>query len=135
MSNKVHIELTSEKTSIKAVEPLLADFKQLASIDDEKYYNILIAVTEAVNNAIYHGNDCDVNKKVSIYAEYKSDELIISVTDQGGGFDPQDVADPRDPENLLKDSGRGVFLIKELSSDYRFIPIPGGMMVTMKFKI
>lgn len=135
MKKKVHIELTSEKTSINAIEVLLADFKDFANIENEKYYNILIAVTEAVNNAIYHGNHCNVSKKVNIYVEYKNDELSISVTDQGGGFDPQDIADPRDPENLLKDSGRGVFLIKELSSDYRFIPIPGGMMVTMKFKI
>ncbi len=125
----------SDRKSIKLVEPFIANIKNDYNIADEKYYNILIAVTEAVNNAIIHGNKCCCSKFVNLQLEIENSFLIISVQDQGSGFDPEKVADPREPENLFKTGGRGVFLIKELSDDIEVSSNSCGGKIVMKFKI
>lgn len=109
-------ELTSQRKAIKEVEPMLQFFREQFLWKDEIYYNILIALTEAVNNAIIHGNRCDPDKKVNIIIKATDSLIEIYVSDEGAGFDPDKIEDPRAPENLLKSSGRGIFLIRELSS-------------------
>lgn len=127
-------ELTSQRKAIKEVEPMLQFFREQLHLKDESYYNILIALTEAVNNAIIHGNRCDPDKKVVI--DIKADEsgLEIIVTDEGKGFNPDNVEDPRSPENLLKTSGRGIFLIKELSLNSSYSFTESGTTVFIKFR-
>ena len=132
---KLILELPSERKSINEVEPALSGFRKKYNIRDDVYYNILIAFTEAVNNAIIHGNKLNVKKKVSFSIEKNLDELLICVSDEGLGFNPQQVADPRHPENILKDNGRGIFLIKELSSSVEFNISEKGSVIIMHFKI
>jgi len=96
---------------------------------------MLIAVTEAVNNAIIHGNKCNPQKEVIISIEGKTEEIIITIKDHGGGFDPSMVADPRQPENLLKEHGRGIFLMKEISDQLSFRSNKSGTIVILNFKI
>lgn len=92
------------------------DFSE-SDVDD-----IAIATTEAVSNAIIHGNKSDVTKKVVIEIMEKPDRMIINVWDEGVGFDPHTIDDPLLPENLLRESGRGVFILKSLMDrvDYSF---------------
>jgi len=127
------IKLKSEKGCVKKIEPLLFEVKDKLNIKDEKFYNMLIAVSEAVNNAIIHGNKCSVDKFVIVNIEVKNKEILIEVQDEGAGFNPDLIEDPRKPENLLKINGRGVFLIKELATSYKFIKTSKGTIVKMRF--
>ncbi len=132
---KIKEEYDSEKKSILNVEPLINSLKDKLEIPLEKYYNILIAVSEAVNNAIIHGNKLNKDKKVQIVIEANNEQIDIIIHDEGEGFEPDELNDPRAPENLLKDSGRGVFLIKELSDKSEFIHSDNGTDVFMTFYI
>jgi serine/threonine-protein kinase RsbW len=102
------------------VERLIDDVCQLYRVNEDGYGNMLIAVTEAVNNAIHHGNSDDPEKSVRIGFESDENTLTFSVTDEGPGFDYTNLPDPTDPANLDKISGRGVFLMTNLSDSIRF---------------
>lgn len=117
----IHKEiLATDKTAISRVEPILIKFKSDFGVPDEKYYNIMIAVSEAVNNALNHGNKLNPAKKVYFDLEADETHITIIVRDEGNGFNPEEIADCTDPENLLKSSGRGVYLIRELMHDVDF---------------
>lgn len=133
----IHIEtdFESDKKAIKLVEPMIQSVKETIPIKTEKFYNILIAVTEAVNNAIIHGNKCDNSKKVFMTVKANYNDIIVTIEDQGFGFDVNSLADPRNPENLLKESGRGVFLIRELTDICDIKPTNHGTFVSMTFKL
>lgn len=132
---RIQKELNSERNAIKRIEPYFFELKDELKIKDELFYNMLIAVTEAVNNAIIHGNKCNPQKIVNIQIEVVNREITVMISDEGNGFDPNSVADPREPENLLKANGRGVFLIKELTENYHFDIDKLGTKVTMNFKV
>lgn len=94
---------------------------------------MLVAVTEAVNNAIIHGNKSNPDKQVTLSVAKNGDDIVISVLDEGTGFNPNAVRDPREPENLLRDGGRGVFLIQSLSKSVEYLNTPSGALVIMRF--
>jgi|APTNR8051073442_1049403.scaffolds.fasta_scaffold11766_2 anti-sigma regulatory factor (Ser/Thr protein kinase) len=126
---------TDNNTLVKA-EEFLNDFRSEYLIElDNSFMNILIAFTEAVNNAIYHGNKKDENKKVLIKLEKNSKYFVIYVRDEGNGFIESEVPDPTLPENLLKQSGRGVFLIRKLTDEVDIISTSGGTEVKMGFRL
>lgn len=127
------LTLSSDPTSVSEVEPFVETVAQRYCLPAEVHGNILISLTEAVTNAILHGNQSDRNKCVSISLKHLKDALSISVSDQGPGFDPMDVPDPTGPECLDKCGGRGLFLMRELSDECRFKR--GGSTVEMRFKI
>jgi len=97
--------------------------------------DIAIAVTEAVNNAIIHGNHEDPDKKVHITFTSQPDGLKVRVIDEGDGFDPDKMPDPTSPENILLEQGRGVFIIKHLMDYTEFKKVRGGMQITMVKKL
>lgn len=117
------------------IEPILMQVQTIADIPEDRFYNLLISVTEAVNNAIMHGNNFDPDKTVTVGLTATEDFVEIEVQDEGSGFDPNLVADPREPENLLKSSGRGIFIIKSLLDEVIFEKNEIGTKVTMKFVI
>ncbi|PKL78530.1 MAG: ATP-binding protein [Ignavibacteriae bacterium HGW-Ignavibacteriae-4] len=126
---------TDNNTLVRA-EEFLNDFRSEYLIElDNSFMNILIAFTEAVNNAIYHGNKKDSNKKVLIRLEKNSKDFIIYVRDEGDGFVESEVPDPTLPENLLKQSGRGVFLIRKLTDDMNIDSTNSGTEVMMGFRL
>ncbi|MCW8818324.1 MAG: ATP-binding protein, partial [Ignavibacteriaceae bacterium] len=86
-----------------------------------------LAVTEATTNAIIHANKCDLSKLVTIHAHIEDSRLIVKVKDEGKGFDPSTIPNPTEPENLLKDSGRGVFLMKVYMDKVEYNVTPEGM--------
>lgn len=87
--------------------------------EDEKD-SLAIAVTEAVNNAIIHGNKKDAKKTVTVKFEFEEKKLTVRIKDQGEGFTPENVSDPLAPENLLKESGRGIFILSSLMDDVQY---------------
>lgn len=114
------LKIDSNTQSLRLVERLIEDVCQVYSVNEDAYGNMLIAVTEAVNNAIQHGNKNDPDKVVRIGFESEDNKLTFSVTDEGPGFDYSNLPDPTDPSNLDKVSGRGVFLMTQLSDGIRF---------------
>ena len=124
----------------------MLDFVQVVSdhlcrrigFDDDAMHWVGVAVRESVINAIKHGNQNDQEKMVSV--EFASSqapgELVVTIRDQGQGFDPDTLADPLAPENMLKSSGRGIFLMRNFMDDVSLRRAPeGGMEVRMVKKV
>jgi serine/threonine-protein kinase RsbW len=132
-SQPLMLRLTSEQKSIAEVEVFVTRIASRYRLDDDQHGNILISLTEAVNNAIIHGNCEDRSKKVSISLREAKGKLAIQVSDEGCGFDFRKVPDPTCEENLCKCGGRGVFLMQRLSDHIAFRN--GGRTVEMQFKI
>ena len=105
---------------ITEVETLINQICEEFGVEEMHYGEILIAMTEAVNNAIVHGNKLDVNKMVDVSVQTEGPKLQFRVTDQGPGFDFENIPDPTAPENLEKPNGRGVFLMRQLADTCEF---------------
>jgi serine/threonine-protein kinase RsbW len=127
------LELESTIESLKEVEKLVDQVCTDYKVNEDFYGNILIAVTEAVNNAIIHGNKQNPEKTFSVVFNPGENQLVFSVSDQGEGFDFNNLPDPTDPENLEKPNGRGVFLMKNLADKIEFED--NGRKVNISFKI
>ena len=120
----VRLEFTSAFEMLDFVQVVSDHMARDIGLDDDSLHWVGVAIRESVINAIKHGNRNDAAKHVFIEFETatRSDvpELMIRVRDQGDGFDPETVANPLDPENLLKSSGRGIFLINQLMDEVAF---------------
>ncbi len=130
-----HLEIESDPNNLITIEEFVNYFAMDQKLGEEKLSALLLAVTEAVTNAIKHGNKNDNTKMVTIDVNVIGDMLQIIVKDQGNGFDPSKVPDPTEPENLLKDSGRGLYLMKVYMSDLRFNITPTGTEAIIELKI
>jgi serine/threonine-protein kinase RsbW len=107
--------IASEISCLKVVEEFIQSVSCDIGIGKEAYGKVIVAVMEAVNNAILHGNGNNPEKKVKICFDASEHELTVEVTDEGDGFRPENVPDPTKPENIESISGRGVFLMSRLS--------------------
>ncbi len=116
----IRIEIPSLAENIRMIESFIDNAKEKYHLDDDIYGNIMIAVTEAVNNAIRHGNRGDSSKNVSLSLAFEEGLIKFKVEDEGTGFDYQNLPDPTSPENLEKPGGRGIFLMKHLSDEVAF---------------
>jgi serine/threonine-protein kinase RsbW len=114
------LKINSNIQSIRLVERLIEDVSEIYGVNEDAFGNMMIAVTEAVNNAIQHGNKNNPEKFVKIGFECDDNKLVFSVTDEGDGFDYLGLPDPTEPANVNKLSGRGVFLMKQLSDFIQF---------------
>lgn len=126
------LKVESKTASLRIVENAIDEMTGAIGINQDNYGKILVATLEAVNNAIKHGNKEIPEKLVDVVIEYIDNELRISVTDQGEGFDPARIPDPTLPANIEELSGRGVFLMTKLSDKISFNE--KGNSVTMSFK-
>ena len=118
-------ELTAE------VDRRIEDLTARIGYDQGTRGDIMIAVNEAVKNAILHGNGCDEAKQVIITCSCSSTVFRIHICDCGGGFDPESLPDPRNPDNLLKENGRGILMIKSLMDEVEFDVSESGTSVTL----
>jgi serine/threonine-protein kinase RsbW len=114
------LQLVSRPESINQVEKLVDEIREEYKISEDCYGKILISMTEAVTNAIAHGNKSDPSKMVDITYHFDHDKINFTVTDQGPGFDYYNLPDPTAPENLEKPCGRGIYLMKHLSDQLIF---------------
>lgn len=108
------LTLRSNHKQIRRVEGLLTKVNEYARLNEIQMHKLMVAVTEAANNAIIHGNKLNPEKVAKITCEVNPPWIIFIVTDQGRGFNPDRVVSPLEEENLLKTSGRGIFLMKTL---------------------
>jgi len=127
------LTLASDPSNITKVEKYVSQIADRYQLDQEKHANMLISLTEAVNNAIIHGNKQDRSKMVSIKLAQTRSGLAVRVSDQGCGFNYEQLPDPTSPERLCECGGRGVFLMNQLCDKIRYIN--GGSTVEMQFKI
>ena len=117
----VEVVLPSDYQSLIDVEKIVGNVCDDFGVPEDAFGNVLIAVSEAVNNAIQHGNKNNPDAKVEIKVANQNETFCIQVKDEGQGFSYEDLPDPTAPENLLKDSGRGVFLMKNLADEVEFL--------------
>lgn len=127
------LRITSRSENIQLVEKLIEDVCEVFQVSEDYYGNILVALTEAVNNAIIHGNKCNPEKVIDITFTSKEDQLTFVVKDQGEGFDYNNLPDPTDPENIEKPNGRGVFLMRNLADKVDFDD--NGRTVALNFRV
>ena len=116
----IKIEIPSLPENIRMIESFIDNAKEEFQLEDDIYGNIMIAVTEAVNNAIVHGNGNDTSKNVALTLQILDHRIKFTVQDQGKGFDYTTLPDPTSPENLTKPGGRGIFLMKNLCDQVSF---------------
>ncbi|WP_291721421.1 ATP-binding protein [Bernardetia sp.] len=133
MKSVLHIKIPSLLENIRIVESFIDNARDKFNLNDDIYGNIMVAVTESVNNAIIHGNGKDKEKEVELSLEVGKKELYFTIKDQGKGFDPNSLPDPTAPENLLTIGGRGIFLIKNLADKVDFLD--EGRTVKMTFNV
>lgn len=125
------LSIPSDFGSIGRVEMLIDDVCSRLSVNEDYYGNVLIAVTEAVNNAIQHGNKMKSELQVDLAVGDKETDFCFSVKDQGHGFDFNNLPDPTAPENIEKEDGRGIYLMRSLAEDVQFSD--GGSNVDIYF--
>jgi serine/threonine-protein kinase RsbW len=124
----------SNQKEILRIEKFLQHLGVQLHIDDGMMHRLLVSCTEAVNNAIVHGNKSDPDKKVIIRCIVDEKILTIYVKDEGKGFDSKSLQDPREKKNLMKENGRGVFLMRSLMDKVKFKRLKSGSIVEMKVK-
>ena len=130
-----HLEIESDPNNLITVEEFVNYFAKDLGLDNERLAALLLAVTEATTNAIVHANKCDVNKLVKVDVQVDKTRITIKITDEGEGFNPSEIPDPTKPENLLKDSGRGVYLMRVYMDELNYNITPTGTetILTLKF--
>ncbi|HXG57785.1 MAG TPA: ATP-binding protein [Thermoanaerobaculia bacterium] len=124
-SERIEITISSRFENIELVQVIAEHLCENAGVDEDGSHWIGMAVREAVANAIKHGNKLDVRKKVHATLELRGNDLEITVSDEGEGFDPEKVGDPLNPQNLMKTSGRGIFYMKTFMDEIRYSFQPG----------
>lgn len=117
---KKSLKLSSSFEEMERVEPFAEELQEWADFGNDDFNRIMLALSEAVNNAIMHGNKQDPDKNVYIKVMLENRTLTISVRDEGEGFDPSSIPDPLKEENLLKEGGRGIYLIGQYADEIEF---------------
>ena len=130
---RVSYRMESTLESVNKAEEMADQIAAQAGIDEDTRSGVSMAVREAMINAVLHGNAYDPSKRVNLTLEQKGQELIVTITDEGTGFVPEEVPDPLAPENLLKGSGRGIFLMRAFMDEVRFRKLnPGTEIILIK---
>jgi serine/threonine-protein kinase RsbW len=125
--------MESTLESVNKAEEMADRVAAQAGIDEDTRSGVSMAVREAMINAVLHGNAYDPAKRVNLTLEQNGKELIVTIVDEGHGFVPEEVPDPLAPENLLKGSGRGIFLMRAFMDEVRFRKMnPGTEIILIK---
>ena len=127
------LTLASDPSNLNLVEQLVEQLSSRYQLNQETHDSLLISLTEAVSNAIIHGNKQDRTKTVCIRYAQVTDKLAVRVTDQGGGFNYDSLPDPTSPDRLCECGGRGVFLMNQLCDRMHYLN--GGSTVEMQFRL
>ena len=135
-TSRVSYTLPSSLDSVNKVEQAAESFAQKAGFDEDTISNIAMAVREAAVNGVLHGNAYDPDKTITASFELTADSVIFKIQDQGPGLDPATIPDPLAPENILRGSGRGIFLIKAFMDEVNFRQThPGTELTLIKHRI
>lgn len=134
-SDSKSLVLNSKFEEMNKLEPYVDTLKEWAGFDEEDSNRIMLSLSEAVNNAILHGNQNNPDKKVFVQTTLNTGNQVlqISVEDEGDGFNPEEIPNPLKEENLLNEGGRGIYLIKQYADDLQFSE--NGSKVTITFHL
>ena len=124
-------KLSSTMESVEVVESAADQLAVEAGLDEDQRFHIAMAVREAAINAVLHGNEYDPARQIEVSLENTGKDLMITIADQGRGFDPDKVPDPLAQENLLRGTGRGIFLIRSLMDEVHFRQLHPGTELTL----
>jgi serine/threonine-protein kinase RsbW len=130
-TSRVHLTLNSSLDSVRTMEQTAETWARQAGFDDDTVSNIAMSVREAAINAVHHANRYDDGTCVGGSFEMTPADLIVRISDQGPGLDPATVPDPLAPENILRGSGRGIFLIRAFMDEVHFRQLHPGTEVTL----
>ena len=130
-NNRVSYTLDSTLETVDSAEQTASRMAAEAGFGEDEVMQISMAVREAAVNAVLHGNAYDPDKKDKLEFETTSRELVITIRDQGKGLDPAKIPDPLAPENLLKTSGRGIFLIRSFMDEVQILPSQTGTEIKL----
>jgi serine/threonine-protein kinase RsbW len=117
--------------SVAEVETLAEKLATEAGLDEDERFRVTMAVREAAVNAVLHGNEYDPTKQITASFENNGKSLIFTLSDQGKGLDPETLPDPLAPENLLRGTGRGIFLIRSFMDEVHFRQLHPGTELTL----
>ncbi len=126
----------SDPDFIPAVDEFVLSKINCLNLDEDTLSDLSLAVSEAIANAMVHGNQLDPNKNVIVSINISDDELVVSIKDEGEGFDPDSVPDPTKPENIMRDSGRGIHIMRSFIDkvDYNFSSEGTELRLIINFK-
>lgn len=123
--------LQSIPGQVRRVEGFLKKIRRTARLDEIQMHKMMVSLTEAVNNAIIHGNKSDPAKKVRVRCEILPGWIVVFIHDEGKGFRPSRVRNPLRKQNLLRENGRGIFLMKTLMDKVEFDIEPSGSEISL----
>ncbi len=130
-TGRLSISLTSTMESVDEVEAAAEKLAAEAGLDEDELFHVTMAAREAAVNAVLHGNEYDPAKRIAASFENTGDALVITISDQGKGLDPERLPDPRTPENLLRGTGRGIFLIRSFMDEVHVRQLHPGTELTL----
>jgi len=133
-SNSARLVIPSDPHRIAEADEFLESALRGHGVPESMVTDVAIASTELVNNAIVHGNKSNPDKTVTIEIAFTDTDLTVRVSDQGAGFNPEEIPDPLAEENLLREVGRGVFIVRSLMDELRYEAGPGGGTVVVARK-
>ena len=130
-AGRMSFSLSSTMESVSEVEAVADKLAEEAGLDEDERFHVTMAVREAAVNAVLHGNDYDPAKQITVSAENTGKALVFTIADQGKGLDPETLPDPLAPENLLRGTGRGIFLIRSFMDEVHFRQLHPGTELTL----
>jgi serine/threonine-protein kinase RsbW len=125
------VVIFSDTSEARTVQESIEQLLRARHATDRDIFGVKLALEEALVNAIKHGNQMDRSKTVHIRYRFQGDRLEVSITDQGSGFDPSDIPDPTDDENLERPCGRGLMLMRHYMNEVSYTP-PGNTVSMLK---
>jgi serine/threonine-protein kinase RsbW len=128
---RMSFSLSSTMESVGIVEAAAEKLAEDAGLDEDARFGFTMAVREAAVNAVLHGNEYDPSKQIAVTMENTGAAMVIKVADQGKGLDPDTLPDPLAPENLLRGTGRGIFLIRSFMDEVHFRQLNPGTELTL----
>ncbi|MGA2888428.1 MAG: ATP-binding protein [Terracidiphilus sp.] len=130
-AGRLSYSLKSTMESVAEVEAAAEKLATEAGLDEDERFHVTMAAREAAVNAVLHGNEYSPAKQITVSFENTGSALVITVADQGKGLDPDSLPDPLAPENLLRGSGRGIFLIRSFMDEVHFRQLHPGTELTL----
>ncbi|MBN1216118.1 MAG: ATP-binding protein [Candidatus Lokiarchaeota archaeon] len=135
MEKRYKKEVKSDPDVLVEVEKFMLKIAKDVNMDSEKHNNFILAISEALANSIIHGNKCDSTKKVFIEVIADNEKVIVKIKDQGDGFNVDYIPDPTEPENILKDTGRGIHIMRAFADYLEYLNTEDGTETKLVFKL
>ena len=136
MSEKIYEkEIASDPDLLPELEEFIVELAMKSNLRDDKLNSLALSFSEAASNSVVHGNKFDKNKKIKITVRVNEKKMIVTIKDQGKGFNISSVPDPTKPENILKDSGRGIHIMRSFLDDLRYNFTPTGTETILEISL